>query len=123
MDVDAQARTTPPALWATMQRAIGGDRELSVGDALDLRGLSSVVERIDVEPGSSQLVVRVDAPVEGFVGFMVWETEADTSTAVVAGKFFSDNAHAYVEQERDGWKKWLDGIAAEAVDLSRSAPA
>ena len=28
-----------------------------------------------------------------------------------------------VEQERDGWKKWLDGIAAEAVDLSRSAPA
>jgi len=123
MDVDAQARTTPPAMWATMRRAIGGGRDLSVGDALDLRGLTGVVERIDVEPGSNQLVVRVDAPVEGFVGFMVWETAANTSTAVVAGKFFSDNAPAYVEQEHEGWKKWLDGLAEEAVDLSRGATA
>ena len=31
-------------MWATMRRAIGGGRELSVGDALELRGLTGVVD-------------------------------------------------------------------------------
>jgi len=67
--------------------------------------------------------VRVLAPVEGYVSFMAWETAADTSTAVVAGRFFSDNAQAYIDATRDSWKKWLDGLAAEAVDLARGATA
>jgi hypothetical protein len=70
-----------------------------------------------------QLTVRVGAPVEGYVGFMVWETAADTSTAVVAGRFFSHDAQAYIDATRDGWKKWLDELAAEAVDLKRGATA
>jgi len=123
MDVETPVRTTPPAMWATMRRAIGGGRELSVGDALELQGLTGVIERINADPGPNELLLRVDAPVEGFVGFMTWETAADTTTAVVAGRFFSDNAPTYVDQEHDGWKKWLDGLAEEAVDLSRGATA
>ena len=123
MDVDAPARTTPSAMRATMQRAIGGGRELSVGDALELQGLTGVVERINADPGPHELLMRVLAPVEGYVSFMVWETAADMSTAVVAGRFFSDNAPTYVDQEQDGWKKWLVGLAEEAVDLARGATA
>ena len=123
MDVEASARTTPSAMRATMRRAIGGSRELSVGDALELHGLTGVVERIFADPGPNELFVRVLAPVEGYVSFMAWETAADTSTAVVAGRFFSDNAPAYVDQEQDSWKKWLDGLADQAVDLARGATA
>ena len=122
MDVDAPALTTPLELWATMRRAIGGGHELSLGDALELQGLTGVVERINTnDAGPNELMVRVDAPVEGYVGFMVWETAADTSTAVIAGRFFSHDAQAYVDATRDGWKKWLDELAAEAVDLTRGA--
>lgn len=123
MDLETPTRTTPSALWATMRRAIGAGRELSVGDTLALRGLTGVVERTNADPGPNELLVRVNGRVDGYVGFLAWETGADTSTAVVAGRFFSDGAQAYVEQEQDGWKKWLDEVAAEAVDLTRGVTA
>jgi hypothetical protein len=104
-----------------MRRAIGGGRELSVGDALELQGLTGVVERINADPGPNELLVRVLAPVEGYVGFMAWETAADTSTAVVAGRFFSHDAQAYIDATKETWKKWLDGLAADAVDMAPGA--
>ena len=123
MDVNVPARTTPSAMWATMRRAIGDGRELSVGDALEVQGLTGVVERINADPGPNELLMRVLAPVEGYVSFMVWETAADMGGAMVAGRFFSDNAPTYVDEEQDAWKKWLDGLADEAVDLARGATA
>lgn len=123
MDLEAPARTTPSAMWSTMRRVIGGAREIRVGDALEVQGLTGVVERITSGPGPNELFVRVDGAVDGYVGFLVWAPAADTSTAVVAGRFFSDGADAYVEESRDGWKKWLDDVAAEAVDLASGAPA
>jgi uncharacterized protein YndB with AHSA1/START domain len=123
MDLEAPAQATPSAVQAALHRAIAPDRELSVGDTVELQGVTGVVERINADAGSNQLVLRIVEPVEGFVGLLAWETAADTTTAVVAGRFFSDDAPTYLEQEREGWKKWLDAIAAEAVELSRTAPA
>ncbi|MEO5841676.1 MAG: hypothetical protein ABIQ73_06600 [Acidimicrobiales bacterium] len=97
-----------------------------VGDTVELHGLTAIVERIN-DSGPNELVevvlLRVSGPVDGYVGLLAWETGVDTSTAVVAGRFFSDDASTYIEHARDSWKKWLDELAAEAVDLRRSATA
>ena len=113
MDVDARASMTADALWPGLRAAIGAQR---VGDVVELRDVRGVVERINVSPGPTELLVRTTAPVEGYLNFMAWTTGADTSSAVIAGRFFSDGAAAYVERERDGWRKWLAEVVTTIVD-------
>jgi len=120
LDVEAPAATTVSALWSTMLRALGSGRDVTVGDTLEVVGLTGVVERIKSDP-PNELFVRVSGPVDGYVSFLAWEPGAGTSTAVVAGRFFSEGAPAYVEQMKGNWKKWLDEVVAEAIDLERGA--
>jgi hypothetical protein len=111
MDIDTRATVLANALWPALRAAVGAHH---VGDTLQLRGLSCVVERINAHPGPNELLVRATAPVEGHLNIMVWDTGADSSTAMIAGRFFSDDADAYVARERDGWKQWLDQVVASA---------
>ena len=113
MDVEARASVIADALWPSMRAAIGAQR---VGDALSLRGLQAVVERINAAPGPNELMVRVTEPIEGYLNFMAWTTGADTCTAVIAGRFFSENSAAYVSSEKQGWKQWLEGVVATVRD-------
>jgi uncharacterized protein YndB with AHSA1/START domain len=110
MDVEARAPITADKLWPSMQAAIGAHR---VGEVVQLRGLHAVVERINASPGPNELLIRTTDPVEGYLNFMAWNTGADTSSAMIAGRLFSDDASAYVERERDGWQQWLDAVVAK----------
>ena len=120
MDLDASVATNSTAVWATLRHAIGAQQ---VGQTLELRGLTGVVERINADPGPNELLLRVSAPVQGYIGFLAWGTGEGKSAAVMAARFFTDDAHAYVEQTRASWKNWLDGIAADAVDFARGTTA
>ena len=80
-------------------------------------------ERINADPGPNELLLRVSAPVQGYIGFLAWGTGEGKSAAVMAARFFTDDAHAYVEQTRASWKNWLDGVAADAVDFARGTTA
>lgn len=113
MDVDAPATITADVLWPGLCAAIGARR---VGDVIELRGVRGVVERINSSPGPTELLVRTTAPVEGYLNFMAWTTGTDKSSAVIAGRFFSDGAAAYVERERHGWQQWLDAVVAAPSD-------
>jgi uncharacterized protein YndB with AHSA1/START domain len=109
MDVDARATVTADVLWPGLRAAIGARR---VGDVVEMRGVHGVVERINSTPGPTELLVRTTTPVEGYFNLMAWTTGTETSSAVIAGRFFSDGAAAYVERERDGWSRWLNEIVA-----------
>ena len=109
MDVDTKAPVTAEVLWPAMRDAIGAHR---VGDVAELRDVRAVVERMSADNGPNELLLRTTAPVEGYLNFMAWTTGADTCTAMIAGRFFSDGAAAYVERERDGWRKWLAEVVA-----------
>jgi uncharacterized protein YndB with AHSA1/START domain len=113
MEVDAKAGVNADVLWPAVRAAIGAHR---VGDVAELRDVHAVVERINTDPGPNELLLRTIAPVEGYLNFMVWDTGADTCSAMIAGRFFSDGAPAYVERERDGWRKWLNEVVANIAN-------
>ena len=112
MDIDSRVAMPADALWAALRGEVGATR---VGDEVQLRDLSCVLERINAAPGPNELLVRSTAPVEGYLNIMAWPTGTDSCTAVIAGRFFSDGADAYVARERDHWKKWFDGVVESAT--------
>lgn len=105
--LEAAADLAGPAdrVLEAMRRALGGSE---VGEPARVRDLEGRVHRND--PFGT--VVRVAAPVEGYVRFMAIDTdpEGGTSNASVHGWLFSPNAAEYVERERDAWKTWLEGL-------------
>jgi uncharacterized protein YndB with AHSA1/START domain len=111
MDVDARATITTDSLWPALRAAIGAR---DVGDPLQLRDLTTVVERINSSPGPDELLLRVTAPLEGYLNLMAWNTSADACTAVLAGRFFSRNASEYVAREKGEWKQWLTELVRTA---------
>ncbi len=109
MDLDVRAPVEADALWSSMRTEIGAHR---TGDVVQVRGLHATVERVNAAPGPNELLLRTTAPADGYLNLMAWPTGTDTCTAMIAGRFFSDNAAAYVERERDGWRKWLNDVIA-----------
>jgi hypothetical protein len=111
MDIDSRATIPVDVLWPALRAAVGATR---VGETVQLRGLSCTVERINSAPGPNEMLVRATAPSAGHLNIMAWNTSENTSTAMIAGRFFSDDADAYVARERDGWKQWLDRVVESA---------
>lgn len=112
MDIDARVSLPADTLWAALRAAVGATR---VGETVQLRDLSCVLERLNAAPGPNELLIRATAPVEGYLNIMAWPTGVDSCTAVIAGRFFSDAADAYVARERDHWSKWLDHVVGSAT--------
>jgi hypothetical protein len=94
-----------------------------VGETLKLRDLTCVVERINGAPGPDELLVRTTAPIEGYLNVMAWPTAETTSTAMIAGRFFDDDAPSYIARERDHWKQWLDRAVESAARESGNSAA
>ena len=106
------AATSPEGAIAAVRRALAVD---AVGDAVNARGVEGRLERsID-----RHVLLRIDAPVPGFLSFYSFAAD-DTSSVHLIGYLFSDDAPGYVEREQPGWQAWLDGVAA---DVAAARPA
>jgi uncharacterized protein YndB with AHSA1/START domain len=107
--LEASHTASAPAavVFAAMRDALGVS---DAGQALAERGLSGQVERI----GNEDLLVRVTDPVPGYVGFAAFDMPDGTTSAMVHGHLFSDNAPAFVEREQPAWQEWLQGLAIPA---------
>jgi uncharacterized protein YndB with AHSA1/START domain len=98
-------------VWSALRQAVGATE---LGSVVDVRGLTGRVVRLGGPPAALELLVQLDGPMPGFVGFSTYEQDAGVATASIQGYLFSPEAAAYVAQERDSWKVWLAGLAVSA---------
>jgi uncharacterized protein YndB with AHSA1/START domain len=105
---------TPEAAIASVRAELGVE---AVGDALgapDRLGVAGRLERT-VE---RHFLLRLDAPVPGFVSFYSFDS-ADGSGVHLQGYLFSDAAPAYADRGQPAWQAWLDGVA-DAVAAAKA---
>jgi uncharacterized protein YndB with AHSA1/START domain len=107
LEVSTQIDGGASGVLAAIRRDLGGG---DAGDTVDGRGLVGRVHRTD----PMGLLVRVDAPVAGFMSFYAFDVEDGKAVATVTGWLFSDGAAQYVELERDAWKAWLEDLTVTA---------
>lgn len=103
LEAGAEHPGEPEELIAALRRAV---RAEAVGDAVRVRDVDGVVERIV----DHHVLVRSTAPVPGLLAFFAWGGEGKTSLRLV-GYLFADDAAAYVEREQQGWQAWLEAVA------------
>jgi hypothetical protein len=78
---------------------------------VETRGVTGQVERI----GESDVLVRLTGPVPGFLGLAAWTIDEGSTSAVVHGQLFSDDAAAFVEREQPAWQEWLETLEVPAA--------
>lgn len=91
------------AVLSAMRQALGAE---AVGKPVDARGVTGQVERI----GDSQLLLRLDGPVPGLLGFAAYDKGDGSTMAAVQGWLFSEDAAAFVEREQPAWNAWLQSL-------------
>jgi uncharacterized protein YndB with AHSA1/START domain len=106
LSVDAQLPASADAVWSTLRSSLGAR---AVGESVDARGLDARVERLDTDP--SGVLLRLDDPLPGYLGMVVFDMGDGKTLARLEGYLFSDAAPAYVERERPGWKAWLENLS------------
>lgn len=82
----------------------------AVGDPVSARGVDGRVERLF----DRHFLLRVDAPVPGFLSFYSFGT-GEGSGVHLQGYLFSDGAPAYAEREQAAWQEWIDEVAATSA--------
>jgi uncharacterized protein YndB with AHSA1/START domain len=110
LSVDAQVPGPADAVWSALRASLGGQQ---VGAAVDARGVSAQVERVSGDP--KELLLHVSEPVPGYIGMSAYDMGDGKTLARIEGYLFSDDAPAYVERERAGWKAWLDELAVHTA--------
>lgn len=94
------------ALWSTLRDALALGE---VGDAVQVRGASGVVERL----GERQALVRLTAPVPGMLSASTFP-QGDTALASVRAYLFSPDADDVVRREEPAWRAWLAALPVHA---------
>jgi uncharacterized protein YndB with AHSA1/START domain len=112
MSVDAQVPGSPDAVWSTLCDALGAD---GVGQSVDTQGIAARVERLTARGHLRELLLRLHAPVPGFLEMTAYDAGDGKTIARIEGYFFSDDAPGYVEREQPGWKAWLERLAVAAA--------
>ena len=96
------------AVMSAMRRDLGVSE---VGQTVETRGVTGQVERI----GESDVLLRLTGPVPGFLGLAAWTIDEGSTSAVVHGQLFSDDAAAFVEREQPAWQEWLETLEVPAA--------
>jgi uncharacterized protein YndB with AHSA1/START domain len=99
LSVTSTVPAPPDVVHAAVLRSLGSDR---VGGAVRARDLTAAIEHI----GPVEVLLRVTAPVPGFLGVFLLEVR-DGTQAQASGYFFGDGADAYVKGEEPAWAAWL----------------
>jgi len=103
MSIELPVTGTPAAVVTAMRIDLG---ITGVGEQVEARGLVGVGELI----GEDNLLLRLTAPVAGFLAFAAYEVDAGVTHAVVQAQLFSDDAAAWVKREQPAWQAWLAGL-------------
>jgi uncharacterized protein YndB with AHSA1/START domain len=108
LELSATVAGSPDDVRQAMLRALGGREP---GDPVDARGVSGRIHRTD----PFGVLVRLDAPVTGYLAFYAFDSGQEAESAVsITGWLFSDGAAEYVEAEQPVWQDWLEGLAVTA---------
>ena len=99
-------------VWAALRRSLGADE---VGRAVAVRGVTGSVQRIGTPPAPNELLLRLDEPAPGFLGFLLTGKGDGRTNVAIEGYLFSDTAPELVEREKRGWKAWLEDLAVAAT--------
>jgi uncharacterized protein YndB with AHSA1/START domain len=108
LEASHTASAPSAAVFAAMRDALGVS---GTGERVAERGLRGHVERM----GEEDLLLRVTDPVPGYVGFAAFDMPDGTTSAMVHGHLFSDDAAPFVEREQPAWQEWLQGLAIPAA--------
>lgn len=108
LSAENHVRADVDTVWSALRGALGPGE---VGDTVDAKGTAALVERT----GERNLLVRLTAPVPGFLSFFAHEMGEGQTAVRVEGFLFSDAAPAYVERERPAWTEWLQSLDLEPV--------
>lgn len=98
----------PVEAIAAIRVALGVE---AVGDPLDARGVAGRIER-SVE---RHFLARIESPVPGFLSFLSFSTDDDSSGVHLQGHLFSAAASRYVDDEQPAWQAWLDQVATDVA--------
>lgn len=104
--IESRGAGAPDGLLDEVRRRLG---VAGVGDPTTERGLDAVVERSIAR----HLLLRVSAPVQGFMSFTAAGGDGQTMMGFI-GYLFGDAATTYAATERAAWQAWLDDVAASA---------
>ncbi len=106
LEVSVELPGDADALWTRLHDELGLGE---VGEAVDVRGMPGVVERLGVR----RALVRLTGPVPGLLSIYVFDyaDAADSATAGVRAYLFSEEAADYARREEPTWKAWLEGLA------------
>jgi uncharacterized protein YndB with AHSA1/START domain len=112
MSVDGPVPGATDAAYAAVRAALGAD---GAGASVKTRGWTGTVQRVNLAPGPNELLVKVDAPAPGLLGFFVFDDGEGTTRVSIEGRLFSDDAPAIVEREAPAWKQWIENLAVPAA--------
>jgi uncharacterized protein YndB with AHSA1/START domain len=96
------------AIWAAVRDALG---VAAVGDQFEGHGLQGVVERSNVSPGPTELLIRLGEPIPGLLNVFAYGSDDGPCTVGLRGYLFSDEAVAYIEREQPAWTTWFQDLA------------
>ena len=108
MDASIQHAGRLDDVWRAVRETLGVS---SAGERFDARGVTGVVERLNVAPAPSELLVRVSDPMPGLLAFYAYGPTDGPCAIGVRGYLFSDDADDYVAREQPAWREWLHALA------------
>lgn len=106
LSVERMFETAADEAWPVMLRALGNPE---TGQAFGFRDHEGTVEHMS----EGMLLVRLTAPVPGFLSIAAYGLTDGRTTVAVGGQLFSEDAASYVEREQQAWKDWVDSLDFE----------
>ena len=98
-------------VYDALVRALGASE---VGEPIDARGLSGIVERVAEPDGPQGVLVRTTEPMPSILGFLVHEKGAGVADVWLEGYLFGADARETVDREHTAWKAWMESLAVSA---------
>jgi uncharacterized protein YndB with AHSA1/START domain len=98
-------------VYDALLRALGASE---VGEPIDARGLSGIVERVAEPDGWQGVLVRTNDPRPSMLGFLVHDNGDGLADVWLEGYLFGADARETVDRERAAWKSWIESLAVSA---------
>ncbi len=85
-----------------------------VGEPIDARGLTGIVERVAEPEGWQAVLVRTTEPLPSMLGFLVHDKGDGLADVWLEGYLFGADAPKVVDREKSAWTAWIESLAVSA---------